>query len=403
MPDPFPNPLAELHHAIEPADFADFGGIEIASTFGDLPIEYAAIHKSCGLLDQPWRGVLEFTGKDRHEFLGNLITNKTWDKQTKTGLTAGTGVRAFLLNLKGRVVADLTLIERGSSGGDRLLVDMDRRLVTPIKQTLEKYLFSEKVQMIDRSRTHARIGLHGPGGAGILYDAGGIDLSSFGAFASISATMFGASVEAWREDQTISPGWQMMIANEDLMRVWKGLIDAFAEEGRESNKRRLRRIGWSAFNTTRIEAGLPMLGIDYEAAPASRPGKKTDDTPDDPATRGILPAETGLFERAVDVNKGCYLGQEIVARMYSRKVTARKIIAFKMKDDAQPIAGAGVFDEQNGQVGIVTSSTISPVRSGACIGLALVKKPHFEVGSELRIPAEGSMQRAQVIELAKVV
>ena len=164
----------------------------------------------------------------------------------------------------------------------------------------------------------------------------------------------------WRQDETVSPGFQLLLANGDASKVWAGLLDAFAEEGRESNKRRLRKIGWSAFNTTRIEAGNPMLGIDYEAAAPSVPGKKAaTEEPESPATRGILPAETGLFEAAVDVNKGCYLGQEIVARMFSRKVVARKIVCFKMGVDALPLAGAAVLAPENNQMGIVTSSTLS--------------------------------------------
>lgn len=401
MSDPFPQPLAELHRTSDLADlaeFGDFGGIELVTTFGDVRAEYAAIHKSCGLLDQSWRGVLEVTGKDRHEFLGNLITNRTWDKPTKAGLAAGTGVNAFLLNLKGRIVADLVVIERG----ERTLIDMDRRLVAPVRSALDKYIFAEKVQLVDRSRSHARLGLHGPGAAALLYDASGIDLAALAPFGSNSVTLFGVPLEVWRDDQTVSPGFHLFVSNDDALKVWNGFVGAFAEEGKESNKRRLRKVGWSAFNTTRIEAGIPMLGIDYEPAPPSVPGKKpSPDEPEDPATRGILPAETGLFDRAVDVNKGCYLGQEIVARMYSRKVVARKIVGFRMETDAQPIAGAPVLDAQDGQVGIVTSSTASPIRSGACIGLALVKKPMFEVGTRLRVPAEGSIQTAQVVELAK--
>ncbi len=397
MLDPFPNPLAELHPG-DLTEFADFGGIPLVTTYGDVRAEYSANHKSSGLLDQTWRGVLEVTGKDRHEFLGNLITNKTWDKPTRAGLAVGTGVNAFLLNLKGRIAADLIVIERG----ERTLIDMDRRLVAPIRAALDRYIFAEKVQLVDRSRTHVRFGLHGPGAAAVLYDASGVDLSTLPPFGSNSITLLGVPIEAWRDDQTISPGWQLLVANDDAAKVWQGLVDAFAEEGRESNKRRLRKVGWSAFNTTRIEAGLPMLGIDYEPAPPSVPGKKAaPDEPEDPSTRGILAAETGLFGRAVDVNKGCYLGQEIVARMYSRKVVARKIVSFQMNGDAQPIAGAAVLDETNNPVGIVTSSTISPVKSGASIGLALVKKPLFEVGSVLRILAEGSIQTAQVIEPGK--
>ena len=389
------SPLSELHHAIEDATFGDFGGIQILTSYGEPKLEYAALHQRCGLVDSPWRGVLELTGKDRHEFLGNLITNKTWDKRTKTGIAAGEGVRAFFLNLKGRVVADLTLIERGES----LLIDMDRRLVGTLAQALDKYVFSEKVTFADRSSSHTRLSLVGPGAAAIVYDAGGVDVATLKPLQSRWATMFGVSVDVWRDDVTSATGMQLFVPKEKAEIVWQGLISAFADEGRESNKRRLRRVGWAALNAARIEAGLPMLGIDYEAAPGSMPGKKKDaEAVEEPAaTKGILAAETGQFDTHVDVTKGCYLGQEIVARMHARKVVARQIVGFKMSGDALPVAGAGVFDAENVQVGLVTSSTPSPVLSNACIGLALVKRPSFEIGTAVTIVADGAPQPGTIV------
>lgn len=388
------SPLSELHHAVEGATFGDFGGIQILTSYGEPKLEYAALHQRCGLVDSPWRGVLEVTGKDRHEFLGNLITNKTWDKASKTGIAAGEGVRAFYLNLKGRVVADLTLIERGES----LLIDMDRRLVGPLAKTLDRYVFSEKVGFVDRTATHTRLSLVGPGAAGIIYDAAGVDVSGLKPLQSRSATMFGAAVDVWRDDQTPAVGLQLLVANDAAAKVWQGLIDAFADEGRESNKRRLRRVGWAALNAARIEAGRPMLGIDYESAPPSVPGKKKEPEAEEPAaTKGILAAETGQFETHVDVTKGCYLGQEIVARMHARKVVARQIVGFRMSGDALPVAGAAVFNAAGEQVGIVTSSTPSPVLSNACIGLALVKRPSFTVGTAVAIVADGAPKPATIV------
>ena len=92
------NPLLELHRQAD-AEFQPYGEIEIVSTFGEPQAEYSAIRKACALLDLPQRGVLELTGKDRLAFLNNLLTNQTWDKAAKSGLTAGRGVYAFLLNL----------------------------------------------------------------------------------------------------------------------------------------------------------------------------------------------------------------------------------------------------------------------------------------------------------------
>ena len=87
----FPNPLRELH-ALPLAEFQPYDQLEIVSTFGEPQAEYAAIRKACGLMDLPQRGFLELVGRDRLPFLNNLLTNQTWDKQTKTGLQPGTGV-----------------------------------------------------------------------------------------------------------------------------------------------------------------------------------------------------------------------------------------------------------------------------------------------------------------------
>jgi glycine cleavage system aminomethyltransferase T len=100
----------------------------------------------------------------------------------------------------------------------------------------------------------------------------------------------------------------------------------------------------------------------------------------------------------VSVVKGCYLGQEVVARMHARRVVARQIVGFRMDADALPMAGTPVLDEQNNTVGVVTSSTVSPILSNACIGLALVRKPWFEVGKTVRIPAEGDIRAATVVK-----
>src|SRR5690242_12205582 len=136
------NALYELHRQAE-AEFQPYGEIEIVATFGEPPAEYAAIHKSCGLMDMPFRGVIEITGKDRLPFLNNLLSNQVYDKQSKTGLAEGNGVYAFLLNAKsGRIIADMNVLERG----DRTLLELDARLIPTVLAALEKYRFAEQVK-----------------------------------------------------------------------------------------------------------------------------------------------------------------------------------------------------------------------------------------------------------------
>jgi folate-binding protein YgfZ len=378
------NPLRDLHGATE-AEFQNWGEIEIVQTFGEPQAEYAAIHKSCGMIDLPQRGILELTGKDRLPFLNNLLTNQTWDKSKKVGLEHGHGVYAFLLNLRGRIVADMNVLELG----DRTLLEIDARLATPLQTVLEKYLFGEQVKIENRIGELHEIALHGPAAAQIA----GVTIEN--QLGSIQTRIFDADAIVWRDDVIGAAGYHLIIPTASAAHVWKNIIEQFATSN-ELGKRLLRPIGWAAFNAARVEAGRSLFAIDFDGAPiaSASPGKK-----DDAANTGTLPAETGQLDRAVSFTKGCYLGQEIVARMHARNQVARQIAGIRMEDDALPIAGAEVFDEQSVQVGVVTSSTISPLLSNAAICLAMLKRLNFEVGTKLRIPAEGAIRPGTVVEL----
>src|SRR5213595_544638 len=142
MPKELPN-LLRTHHERAGAELQPYANLEIVSTFGEPQAEYSAIHKACGLMDLPQRGVLELTGKDRLPFLNNLLTNQTWDKATKSGLAAGQGVYAYYLNAKGRIVADMNVLE---VQGDRTLLEMDARMIEPVRAAFDKYLFVEQVK-----------------------------------------------------------------------------------------------------------------------------------------------------------------------------------------------------------------------------------------------------------------
>src|SRR5207253_4731799 len=178
----------------------------------------------------------------------------------------------------------------------------------------------------------------------------------------------------WRDDPAGVPGHHLIVPVGGARQIWMELLTT------QLGKRSLRPIGWAAFNATRIEAARPIFGIDFDDA--------------------ILPHETGpLLDRAVSFTKGCYPGQEIVARMHARQQVARKIAGIRFDGDTLPVAGTKVFDDAGNEIGGVTSSTISPILSNAAIALALLKRPHFNVGSVVHVPAEGEMRKATVVEL----
>ena len=394
-----PNPLLDLHREAG-AELQPYDRLEIVATFGEPQAEYAAIRKNCGMLDEPYRAILEVAGKDRHPFLNNLLTNQTWDKSRKTGLAEGQGVYAFFLNLKGRIVADLNVIERG----DRTWLETDARLVEPLREAFEKYRFAEQVSMTSRVGSFHRLSLHGPGAPAIIDELAGSSVAELKPLGSVSLRLFDSDAVAFRDDVAAVPGIHLIVDAARAPDVWRGLLVRFGEAA-DIGKRRLRPAGWAAFNAARIEGGRPLLGIDFEAAPVATayPARKQREEvgAESPGGPGVLPAETGQLARAVSFTKGCYLGQEIVARMHARGQVARQIVGFRLDDDSLPVAGAPVFDP-NGpdtNVGVVTSSTVSPVLSRRAIGLAFLKKPFTPAGSVVLVPAEGAMRRATVVTL----
>jgi folate-binding protein YgfZ len=399
MPSSFPNLLRDVHRQAE-AEFQVWADTEIVQTFGEPQAEYAAIRKSAGLIDLPQRGLLEISGKDRLPFLNNLLTNQTWDKPTKSALPAGQGVYSFLLNVKGRVVADMNVLELG----DRTLLEVETRFVQPLRDVLEKYLFAEQVKLVDRVGEFHEIALHGPGAPDVL----GVIIDR--PLASARAKLFDVDVIVWRDDATGSAGLHVIVPTGSVRSVWMNLLTRFGAANEPAERRALRPVGWAAFNATRIEAGRPVLGIDFDGASiaSAAPGKRDDaneaggDAAPGGSVMGALPAETGpLFDRAVSMTKGCYLGQEIVARMHARGQVSRQIVGIRMETDALPIAGTQIFDaqDQSNPIGLVTSSTISPVLSNAAVCLATIKRPHFTLGTTVRIAAEGAMHTGHVVAI----
>ena len=372
-----------LHSAHEQAgaEFQPYGDTPIVSTFGEPQAEYAAIRKSAAIIDFPQRGVLELTGKDRHAFLNNLLTNQTYDKQTKTGLASGAVVYAFFLNLKGRIVADINVVELG----ERTLLEMDGRMVEPVRQAFDKFLFVEQVKMTSRVGGMHEFFLTGPRAMESLNQAIEAPLADLQPMRATTARLLGKEAVIVRDDVCGVPGFVLICSTEAAPSAWvhfTATTDAPADAPEQSDYRfrgLARPAGWAVFNTTRIEAGRPLFGIDFDET--------------------ILPAETGQLSRAVSFTKGCYLGQEIVARMHARGQAAKQLVGIRMEENTLPFAGTKIYDDKQNEIGGVTSSTVSPILSGACLCLGYVKKPFTPVGTTLIIPAEGQMRRARVSEL----
>jgi folate-binding protein YgfZ len=383
----------EQLHLSEGAEFQAYGPVQIVATFGQPQIEYSAYHRAAALVDEPQRGFIEIRGEDRLTFLNNLLSNDTWWKSRGRGLETGSGCYAFFLNLKGRIVADVNVMELG----DRTLIEVDARLASMLKQIWELYLFRERVEIRTAGAELRQFSIYGRHASAIVNELAPQVAGQLHNQGCAAVRICDVDAVVWRKDLAGFPSYRLVLEQSRARSLWPMLLSqSYNQPGRA---RKLVPSGWAAFNAFRIETSTPVLDIDFPAAapdrPGAKPGKVAEGDPAEPQGTGVLPAETGLAERAVSYSK-CYIGQEVVARMHARNAFARKIVPFRMEADELPIEGSPVFGNDDQVVGQVTSSTISPICGGVAIGLAMVKRAFCEPGSSVRIPAEGAVRNAVV-------
>lgn len=359
------NPLEHLHHEREAIMLPyERGGstVSVAGAFDAVPIEYAALRTGHGVLDLPHHGVIEVSGAERVEFLQRMVT------QDLKGLMPGGFARAFWLSRKGRVEGDLLLAQLP----DRLLIDVEVHAARSVADSLGSYLFSEDVTIRYEAGALHRLSLIGPQTAAPLAEAG---LPGLDAGTCAAGTIDGVGVVALRDDRLGVPCIDLFVKSSDAERVYKRLVVGS------------RAVGWLAYNILRIEAGVPLFGVDFGT--------------------GALPAETGLLHGRVSFKKGCYLGQEVVARMYSLGKPKQVVAALRFdggtaRDQSGlalvPDAGSPVFADMPdaAQIGTITSSTLSPMLGSEVIALATIKTSHAEPGTILRVEAGGFRLRAIV-------
>jgi len=367
------------HHAANEASFIPYGPEDCVSavveTFGDLDMEYAALRKGAVIFDAPHLGVLRVTGSDRLAFLNNMVTNKTID------LKPGLSRPCFWLNRKGRIDADLLMCEFE----DEMLIILDRHLAANTAEILNSFIFAEDAEIIDGSNELNILSIHGPNTLALLDHAAAEDsLALDEPNSACKATIAGIPLSVLRQDLTGEIGVLLAIPRAAFANVHEHLLST----AKSHPEIRARETGWLAINAARIEAGHPLFNIDF--APSS------------------LPAESGIIEQRVDFKKGCYLGQEVVARMHARHARKQCIVALRITDQQittehtdirQPTTGSQVFEDTENPdtpIGAVTSSTISPMLGAVPICFAMLKDAYTKPGTKLRVLAEGMLVSAVV-------
>ena len=355
-------------------------GAPIVQTFDHLELEYAALRKRCALFDAAHRATLEISGDDRLTFLDAMLTQRVRD------MAPGDVRDSFWLSRKGRIIADLRLIQLE----DRTIVDLDRLVAAQAAQTLEQFLFTEDVTITDRTPQLSRLWLIGPAAPRLLTEAGAAELAHLEPFRAAEGVIDNAPVVISRSALGDLPFFELTAESARLPSLYRHLLQlgelpshdpADSPPDTPAARIRLRPTGWHAINVARIESGLPMFNIDF--------GQTN------------LPAETGLLDARVDFKKGCYLGQEVVARMHALGHPKQTLAALRIdavSDELQAQTGAELFlpDNPDKPVGAVTSSTIAPMLASAHIAFAMLRWGAHEPGVTLTLRAPGLETRATV-------
>ncbi len=400
--------LHEFHHGLG-ARFAELNGAQTVNDYGDWLAEHAALRETAGVIDFSFRSRICLVGADRARFLHGQVTNDV------KKLRVGEGCYAAITTAKGKMESDLNIFTLA----DELLLDFEPGLMKKISQRMEKYIVADDVQIVDAAPHYGLLSVQGPQAADVVVALGLFrwgkrpreplaQLASTGSpavsphqlpaklFASVKisdATLgeiylmnherLGVCRRQGDESQTkmkletphvvsYNFGFDLFVPNNSLGAVADKLIAAAKSFGG-------RAVGWTAFETARIEAGIPRFGADMDET--------------------NIPLECGIESRAVTYNKGCYIGQEVINRIHSVGHVNRELRGLRLADDLKtlPQRGDKLFHAGK-EVGYMTSAVKSPALN-ANIALGYVRREANQIGNELTLRTAAGESPAKIVEL----
>ncbi len=294
------------------------------------------------IVDRSERGKLALTGPEAKAFLHGQVTNDI------EGLEPGSGCYAAFLTHKGKMLGDLRVLD----AGDELLLDCERVALQELFNMIRRYKLGRDVELHKRTLERGLLSLLGPGARA----AAGVPELPRVEHAHRAGTMGGLPVRLIATDL----GVDVLCDAADTEAVGAALIAAGAVPGSEAEA-----------EVRRVESGRPRYGIDL------------DDT--------VIPQEAGLNERAVSFEKGCYVGQETVARLHFRGKPNRHLRGLRLSEPAASGTPLRLGEREVGKLGSVVES---PVHGP--IALALVRR-EAAPGDTVAVGDDGV--RAEVVDL----
>ena len=296
--------------------------------------QYELLRESVGLADRSARGKLRLLGGEAAEFLQGQITNDV------EGLAPGTGCYAALLSHKGKVQLDMRVLR----GADWIWLDTEPGQQALMERTVRTYGIGRDVRADDATATHALLSLLGPRARAAL------------------------DAEPPDDEHAFVEGEHGLYVTTDL---GVDVICAAADADAVRFALGVEQVSDEAAELLRIESGRPRFGIDFDT-----------DT---------IPEEAGLNERAVTFTKGCYVGQETVARLHYKGKPNRHLRGLRLSGPAATGSDLRLGERQVGTLGSVAESPVH-----GTIGLALVRR-EAGPGDEVLVGEDEAV--AEVVEL----
>jgi folate-binding protein YgfZ len=330
----------------------------------DIEAEVRAVREAVGLGDLSARGKLRFVGRDRRTWLQGQITNDV------LRLPDGEGLYAAILNIQGHMLTDLRVFALPEA----LLADLPAETKERIVKTLDRYLIMEQVEIQDVTDALRLFSLQGPRAAALL----GATLEEVPPLPP-----WGVAEVAWRETtltvarvtHTGEEGYDLFVPAAQAAALWETLAGALpAHDG--------ALVGQEALEVLRLEAGIPWWGRELDES--------------------IVPLEARL-ERAISMKKGCYIGQEIIARIDARGHVNNLLVGLRPEGEG---TGGGSSLPARGDalvvgervVGRVTAAAYSPALQ-APIALGFLRREFTEPGTLVTIRTASAEQPARVASL----
>jgi len=307
----------------------------------DLDAEYRQIREECGLLNRSGRFNLTVSGAEAAEFLQGQVTNDVEE------LATGSGCYAALLDRKGHMQSDLRVLKTGET---EFWIDTEGDAGPRVLKHFSMYKIGRDVEVAAAGRTI--LSLIGPGSFEVAGLAPGDE------YASVTGTFAGVETLVVATDL----GLDLIVPDDSVEAVTTDL-----------ESRRAIPVSEEAAEILRVETGRPRFGRDM--------------------TEASMPAEAGIVDSAVNFTKGCYIGQEPVARLHYKGRPNRHLRGLRFAGTVEAGSPVHLGDRELGSVG---TAVLSPA-SGQ-IGMAILRK-EAEPGATVTVSSGGSEVEAEVVDL----